>query len=150
MNKKRKTFDVWTWKKKTIISRHVLHQQWYTCCFALPVRRNQQHRNILTIGLATSLSVKRLPKSCFFIGPNKWKSLVQVTSPGLQPDVQEISTVVLGCSGCMVSGIVMMKLYPSCQLAWTFSTNCNPKIQQNFRVLVWCTIHILNMLMKMG
>jgi hypothetical protein len=41
----------------------------------------------------------------------------------------------LGCLGCMGSGIVMMKQYPSCQAAWTFSANCIPKLQQNFTVL---------------
>jgi hypothetical protein len=29
--------------KKTFISRHILHQHWYTCPIALPVRRNPQH-----------------------------------------------------------------------------------------------------------
>jgi hypothetical protein len=31
----------------------------------------------------------------------------------------------------MGSGIVMMKQYTSCQVAWTFSANCIPKLQQN-------------------
>jgi hypothetical protein len=41
-------------KKKTFISRHILHQHWYTCPTALPVRRNLQHRSILTVVAATS------------------------------------------------------------------------------------------------
>jgi hypothetical protein len=34
--------------EKTFISRHILHQHWYTCPIALPVRRNPQHRSLLT------------------------------------------------------------------------------------------------------
>jgi hypothetical protein len=32
--------------KKKIISRHNLHQHWYTCPIALPMRRNQQNRSL--------------------------------------------------------------------------------------------------------
>jgi hypothetical protein len=35
--------------EKTFISWHVLHQHWYTCPIALPVRRNPQHRSLLTV-----------------------------------------------------------------------------------------------------
>jgi hypothetical protein len=35
--------------KKTFISRHILHQHWYTYPIALPVRRNLQHTNLLTV-----------------------------------------------------------------------------------------------------
>jgi hypothetical protein len=48
MDIKRKTCDIWN-RKKTFISRHILHQHWYTCPIALPVRRNPQHRSLLTI-----------------------------------------------------------------------------------------------------
>jgi hypothetical protein len=34
---------------KTFISRHILHQSWYTCSIALSVRRNRQHRSLLTV-----------------------------------------------------------------------------------------------------
>jgi hypothetical protein len=34
---------------KKIISRHNLHQHLYTCPIALPVRRNPQHRSLLTV-----------------------------------------------------------------------------------------------------
>jgi hypothetical protein len=47
---KRKTCDIRTFEKKTFISRHILHQHWYT----LPVRRNPQHRSLLTAVSATS------------------------------------------------------------------------------------------------
>jgi hypothetical protein len=40
-------------EKKTSISRHILHQHWYTCPTALPVRRNPQHRSFFTIFSAT-------------------------------------------------------------------------------------------------
>jgi hypothetical protein len=43
-----------TGKEKTFISRHILHQHWYTCPIALPLRRNSQHRNLLTFVSATS------------------------------------------------------------------------------------------------
>jgi hypothetical protein len=33
---------------KIFISRHILHQHWYTCSIALPVRRNIQHRSLLS------------------------------------------------------------------------------------------------------
>jgi hypothetical protein len=46
---KRKTYDI-----GTRISRHILHQHWYTCPIALPVRRNPQHRSLLTVVSATS------------------------------------------------------------------------------------------------
>jgi hypothetical protein len=36
------------------ISRHILHQHWYTCPIALPVRRNSLHRNLLTVVSASS------------------------------------------------------------------------------------------------
>jgi hypothetical protein len=41
-------------QEKTFISRHVLHQHWYTCPIALPMRRNPQHRSLLTVISATS------------------------------------------------------------------------------------------------
>jgi hypothetical protein len=50
---KRKTCDIQSWKK-TFISRHVLHQHWYTCPIALPMRRNLQHRSLMTVVSATS------------------------------------------------------------------------------------------------
>jgi hypothetical protein len=39
--------------QKTFISRHVLHQHWYTCPIVLTVRRNPQHRSLLTVVSAT-------------------------------------------------------------------------------------------------
>jgi hypothetical protein len=48
---------VWYSKlEKTFISRYILHQHWYTCPIALPVRRNPQHRNLLTAVSVTSAS----------------------------------------------------------------------------------------------
>jgi hypothetical protein len=38
---------------KTFISRYILHQHWYTCPIALPVRWKQQHRSLLTSVAAT-------------------------------------------------------------------------------------------------
>jgi hypothetical protein len=49
----RKTCDIRTWKN-TFISQHILHQHWYTCPIALPMRRNPQHRSSLTVVSATS------------------------------------------------------------------------------------------------
>jgi hypothetical protein len=46
MDIKRKTCDIRTWQKKNVISRNILHQHWYTCPIALPVRRNPQHRSL--------------------------------------------------------------------------------------------------------
>jgi hypothetical protein len=40
--------------EKTFISQHVIHQHWYTCPIALPLRRNPQHRSLLTVVSATS------------------------------------------------------------------------------------------------
>jgi hypothetical protein len=40
--------------KKTYISRHILHQHWYSCPVALPVRQNPQHRSLLALVSATS------------------------------------------------------------------------------------------------
>jgi hypothetical protein len=39
---------------KTFISRHILHQHWYTCPIALPLHRNLQHRSLLTVVATTS------------------------------------------------------------------------------------------------
>jgi hypothetical protein len=49
MHIKRKTCEIRTRKKK-----HLLHQHWYTCLIALPVRRNPQHRSLVTVVSATS------------------------------------------------------------------------------------------------
>jgi hypothetical protein len=54
MDIKRKTCDIWKWKKKTFIFRHILSQHWYTCPIALPICRNPQHRSLLTVVSATS------------------------------------------------------------------------------------------------
>jgi hypothetical protein len=35
--------------ERTFISRHILYQHWYTCPIALLVRRNPQHRSLLTV-----------------------------------------------------------------------------------------------------
>jgi hypothetical protein len=40
--------------EKAIISRHILHQHWYTRPNALPVRRNRQHRSLVTVVTVTS------------------------------------------------------------------------------------------------
>jgi hypothetical protein len=40
--------------EKTFISRHILHQHWHTCPIALPLRRNSQHRSLLTVVWANS------------------------------------------------------------------------------------------------
>jgi hypothetical protein len=39
MDIKRKTCDIRNWNK-IFISRHILHQHWYICPIALPVREN--------------------------------------------------------------------------------------------------------------
>jgi hypothetical protein len=46
---KRKTCIIRTWKR-TFISRHA-RQHWYTCPIALQVRRNPQHRSLLSQSL---------------------------------------------------------------------------------------------------
>jgi hypothetical protein len=56
--------------EKTFISRHI-HEHWYTCPIALPVRRNPQRKKSFDCCLShfrtsvsTSSSAKRLPPSC--------------------------------------------------------------------------------------
>jgi hypothetical protein len=39
---------------KKIISRHILYQHWYTCPISLPLRRNPQHKSLLTVISANS------------------------------------------------------------------------------------------------
>jgi hypothetical protein len=72
---KRKTYDFRTWKK-TFISWHILHQHWYTCSIALPVRRNLQHTREVFFdcclshfrtSISTSSSPKRLPRRLFLV-----------------------------------------------------------------------------------
>jgi hypothetical protein len=53
MDMNRKTCDIRT-REETFISRHILHQHWYTCPIALPVRRNAQQISLLTVTSATS------------------------------------------------------------------------------------------------
>jgi hypothetical protein len=59
--------------EKTFVTRHILHQHWYTCPIALLVRRNRQHRSLLTVVSTTSVPpfqplrhqrAKRLPVTC--------------------------------------------------------------------------------------
>jgi hypothetical protein len=47
MDTERKTCHIRTWGKN--VSRHILNQHLYTCLIALPVRRNPQHRSLLTV-----------------------------------------------------------------------------------------------------
>jgi hypothetical protein len=54
MDTKRKNMWCSNLGGKTYISRHNLHQHWYTCPIALPVRRNPQHRSLLAVVSATS------------------------------------------------------------------------------------------------
>jgi hypothetical protein len=54
MDTKRKACDIRSRKEKHFISRHILHQHWYTQPIALPVCRNPQHRCLLTAVSATS------------------------------------------------------------------------------------------------
>jgi hypothetical protein len=49
MDIKRKTCDIRTWKKRLFLDVTILHQHLYTCPIALPVRRNPQHRSLLTV-----------------------------------------------------------------------------------------------------
>jgi hypothetical protein len=53
MDIKLKICYIRTWEKN-IFSQHILHQHWYTCPIALPVRRKPQHRSLLTVISATS------------------------------------------------------------------------------------------------
>jgi hypothetical protein len=46
---KRKTCDIWIWKKKRFLSRHIHHQHWNTLPVALPVPRKTQHKSLLTV-----------------------------------------------------------------------------------------------------
>jgi hypothetical protein len=61
----------------------------------------------------------------------KQMEVTEASSPVCKADVENSLP---GCSGCMRSGIVMMKPHPSCQLAWTFSVNSIPKLLYNFTV----------------
>jgi hypothetical protein len=62
---------------KSHISRHTLHQHCYTCPISLPVRRNPQHRSILTC-----LSHFRTWSgiSCNFLTTQLWTALRDDTS----------------------------------------------------------------------
>jgi hypothetical protein len=71
-----------------------------TCPIALPMRRNPQHRNRLTVVWATCAPPfqplrhqRNICTKVVFTGPNRWKSLGQ--SPCCKADVQEVPTAVL-------------------------------------------------------
>jgi hypothetical protein len=53
MGIKHKEYDIRTWKN-SFITRHIMHQHWYTFPIPLPVCRNPQQRSFLTVVLATS------------------------------------------------------------------------------------------------
>jgi hypothetical protein len=79
MDIKRETCDIPTWGK-TFISRHILHQHWYTCPIAVTVRRNPQHRSLLTVIPATSAPpFQPLPRQRNFcrpvVNPFTWQTL---------------------------------------------------------------------------
>jgi hypothetical protein len=59
-------------------------------------------------------------------------------SPGCKVDVQEVPTIVLEFSHELhgLYGVWHCHDEAVGQLAWTFSANCIPKLQQNFTVLV--------------
>jgi hypothetical protein len=143
---------------KTFISRHILHQHWYTCPIALPVRRKPQHRSLLTLVSATSappFQPLRHQRIVCHQGGFLVDQQMEVTRVQVRPvrrmfkkfPVQFLNSV-LGCSGRMRSGIVMMSCHSSYKLASTFSANCIQKIQHNFTVR--CIIYIFTTLLKMG
>jgi hypothetical protein len=70
---KRKTCEIWTWKKM-FISQHILHQHWYTCPITIPVRRNPQHRSLLTVVSATFAPpfqpLRHQRNICYISGPS--------------------------------------------------------------------------------
>jgi hypothetical protein len=130
---------------KTFISRHTLHQHWYTCPVVLSARRNPQHRSLphLSFNLFV-ISETSATKVVFYAnqtgGSPRCKANVQVPTV-----VLELSSGLLGLYGvwhCHDEAV------PRLPLAWTSSANWIPTRQQNFTV--WCRIHIFTMLLKMG
>jgi hypothetical protein len=60
---------------KTFISGHILHQHWFTCPIALPVRRNPQHKSLLTFLSLFSTSVST---------SSSWAKLCHVSRPSCE------------------------------------------------------------------
>jgi hypothetical protein len=58
--------------------------------------------------------------------------LFRMPSPGCKFPLLFLNSL-LGCSGCMGSGIVMMKQYPSCHLAWTFLRTASRSVNRTWQ-----------------
>jgi hypothetical protein len=92
------------WTAKTFISRHIHHQNSYTRPIALPVRRNPQHRSILTVVSATSVPpfqpLRHQRNICQQDGflADQTDGSQQAPSPGCKSVVQEIRIAVLKLS----------------------------------------------------
>jgi hypothetical protein len=69
---------------RKFISQHILHQHWYICPIALPVRRNPQHRSLLTLVSATSTTPFQL--LCHWW--NSWQPVVNSFTRQTLPTVQ--------------------------------------------------------------
>jgi hypothetical protein len=91
MNTKRKTYDIRT--GRTFISRHTLHQQWYTCPIDLPASSKPAAQKIWLL----SQPLPQLPFNLFVI-IKMFSSKVfsdGLNSPCCKADVQEVPTAVL-------------------------------------------------------
>jgi hypothetical protein len=130
-----------------------LHQHWYTC----PITYNSVETcniEVLTVVSGTSAPLFQshhhqwnvCHQGGFFSEPNRWKSLGALRWMIKKFPLQFMNSL-MGCLGCMGSGIVMIMQYPSCQLGWMFSANCITELQY---FTAQCRIHIFTTLLKMG
>jgi hypothetical protein len=104
---------------KTFISRHILHQHWYTCSIILTVRQNPQQRSPMTVVSATSTPPFQ-PFCHLWNVCHQGGFSVEQTDESPRSSHCSSFNYLLSCLGCMGSGIVMMKEYPLCRLWNTF------------------------------
>jgi hypothetical protein len=76
--------------EKTFISRHTFHQPWYTCSIALPVRRNPQHKSLLTVVSSTSASGRESPETFERPWENLWPTCERLYATNTSHRKQEI------------------------------------------------------------
>jgi uncharacterized protein (DUF2225 family) len=116
MDIKHKTCDIRTWKKELFLdisSNNIVPSLYQCVCH-------------LTVVSATFIPPFQPLSHQQNVCHQRWyladeTEVTRLTRDHVQAVRRMFKKSLLGCLCCMGSGIVMMKQYPSCQLAWIFS-----------------------------